>query len=121
MDTILREARRHRRHRRIRKKVTGTSERPRLVVHRSHLNLGAQIVDDGAGRTLVSCSTLQSEFRKSHPKGGNVEGARILGERLAETALAAGIKTVVLDRGGYPYHGRIKALADGARTKGLQF
>ena len=121
MKTSFRESQRLRRHRRGRKKVMGSPERPRLVVHRSHLNLTAQIVDDFAGRTLVSWSTLQEKFRKASPKGGNLAGAKILGGQIAEAALAAGIKAVVLDRGGYPYHGRIKALAEGAREKGLQF
>lgn len=121
METVLREAQRLRRHRRVRKEVVGTGERPRLAVHRSHLNLFAQIIDDMAGRTLVSGSTLEPGFRKAFPQGGNLETARILGEQVAKAALAAGIKTVVFDRGGYPYHGRIKALADGARAKGLQF
>lgn len=108
------------RHRRIRKRVSGTPERPRLVVHRSHLNLYAQLVDDAAGRTLVSCSTLDENFRRGCPKGGNVQTARLLGERLAGAALASGIQAVVFDRGGYPYHGRVQALAEGARTKGLK-
>ncbi len=121
METGLREAMRLRRHRRVRKGMVGDPERPRLVVHRSHLHLYAQIVDDMAGRTLVSCSTLQEESRKVHKKGGNVEAARALGERMAERAKAAGIRSVVFDRGGYRYHGRVKALAEAARAKGLEF
>lgn len=121
MEPALREEKRRRRHRRVRKGMVGMPERPRLVVHRSHLQLQAQIVDDMAGRTLVSCSTLQADFRKAHKKGGNVEAARHLGERVAESAKAAGIRSVVFDRGGYPYHGRVKALADAARANGLEF
>ncbi len=113
------EAQRLRRHLRIRKKVHGTVERPRLVIHRSHLNLYAQIVDDLAGKTLVAVSTMDPEFRKKNKKGGNLDAAKQLGERVAESALSAGIKKVVFDRGGYMYHGRIKALADAARQKGL--
>ena len=98
----------------------GTLERPRLVVHRSHLHLYAQIVDDQAGKTLVSCSTRHPQLRKEAPKGGNVEAAKRLGEWVAQTAVSAGIKKVVFDRGGYPYHGRVKALVEAARTKGLE-
>jgi len=121
MDPIEKEKRRWKRRRRVRKKVSGTPERPRLSVYRSHLNLYAQLIDDATGRTLVSASTLQPEFKKIYPKGGDVEAARRLGEHLAGLALAAGITQVVFDRGGYPYHGRIKALAEAAREKGLQF
>ncbi len=79
----------------------------------------AQIVDDLAGKTLLSVSTMDPEFRKKSKKGGNLDAAKLLGERVAESALSAGIKKVVFDRGGYMYHGRIKALADAARQKGL--
>ena len=120
LETVQREHSRTRRHLRIRKKVSGTQERPRLVVHRSHLHLYAQLVDDLASRTLLTCSTLHPEFRRKFPKGGNVEAAKHLGELVAETALSAGIKKVVFDRGGYHYHGRVKALADAARVKGLE-
>ena len=118
--TSARELLRVRRHLRVRKKVTGQADRPRLVVHRSHLHLVAQIVDDMAGKTLLTCSTRQPEFRKKFSKGGNVEAAKHLGELVAQTAGAAGIKKVVFDRGGYAYHGRVKALADAARAKGLE-
>ena len=117
--TSVRELKRARRHLRVRKKVSGGSDRPRLVVHRSHLHLVAQIVDDMAGRTLLTCSTRQAEFRTKFPKGGNVEAAKQLGELVAQSAPAAGIKKVVFDRGGYAYHGRVKALAEAARAKGL--
>ncbi len=119
METAQRELQRRRRHLRVRKRVVGLPERPRLVVHRSHLHLYAQVVDDRAGKTLLACSTLQPEFRKLHAKGGNVQAARMLGEKVAQSALSAGIKRVVFDRGGYAYHGRVKALADAAREKGL--
>ena len=119
-ETSAREVSRLRRHSRIRKKVTGGADRPRMVVHRSHLHLVAQIVDDLAGKTLLTCSTRQSDFKKKFPKGGNVEAAKQLGGLVAQSAVAAGIKKVVFDRGGYGYHGRVKALADGARAKGLE-
>ena len=118
--TSARELKLARRHHRVRKKVRGAPERPRLVVHRSHLHLTAQIVDDIAGRTLLTCSTKQADFQKKFPKGGNVEAAKHLGELVAQSAVAVGIKKVVFDRGGYAYHGRVKALADAARTKGLE-
>ena len=105
-----------RRHRRFRKKVAGTSDRPRLVVRRSHKNLYVQLVDDQAGKTLVGCSTLKEKF-----PGGDVTSAQRLGELVAQAAIAAGLKRVVFDRGGYRYHGRVKALADAARAKGLEF
>ncbi len=112
------ETGRLRRHRRIRKKMAGRSERPRLVVHRSHKNLYAQLIDDMTGRTLGSCSTLDEAFEGN---GGNTAAAQRLGEWVAKAAAAAGIKRVVFDRGGYRYHGRVKALADAARAKGLEF
>ncbi|MBI3322345.1 MAG: 50S ribosomal protein L18 [Candidatus Omnitrophica bacterium] len=117
----MREAGRKRRHVRLRKRVQGSSERPRLVVHRSHLHLYAQMVDDFAGKTLLSCSTQDAEFRKQAAKGGTLEAAKRLGEALAKEASGAGIKKVVFDRGGYVYHGRVKALADAAREHGLEF
>ena len=120
MKTSQREFSLHRRHLRVRKKVSGTQERPRLAVHRSHLHLYAQLIDDLAGKTLLSRSTLQSEFKRHSKKGGNVEAAKRLGELVAEAALSAGIKKVVFDRGGYLYHGRVRALADAARSKGLE-
>ena len=119
-NTSVRESKLARRHARVRKKVTGSPERPRLVVHRSHLHLVAQIVDDVAGKTVLTCSTRHADFKKKFPKGGNVEAAKQLGEFVAQSAVAAGIKKVVFDRGGYGYHGRVKAVADGARAKGLE-
>lgn len=116
-----RELKRTRRHLHVRKKVAGGPDRPRLVVHRSHLHLVAQIVEDTAGRTLLTCSTRHPDFQKKFSKkGGNVEAAKHLGEMVAQSAIASGIKKVVFDRGGYAYHGRVKALADSARAKGLE-
>ena len=116
-----REQGRLRRHRRVRSRVHGVAERPRLVVHRSHLNLLAQIVDDLSGKTLMTCTTLQDGLKGKTRNRGNVEAAKRLGERVAEQALSAGICKVVFDRGGYSYHGRVKALAEAARAKGLDF
>lgn len=110
---------RARRHFRLRKKVTGTAVRPRLVVTRSTRHISAQIVDDTVGHTLVSASTLDASLRGS--EGKKSEQARKVGELLAQRAKAAGIESVVFDRGGNAYAGRIAALADGAREGGLQF
>jgi large subunit ribosomal protein L18 len=119
---------RFRRKKRIRKKVLGTQERPRLVVFRSKKQIYAQIVDDLSGHTLVACSSLTPEVREKikelKEKGevkNKVEAAFIVGKALAEKALGKGIAKVVFDRGGYKYHGRVKALADGARSGGLEF
>ncbi len=116
-----RELGRQRRHRRIRKRVIGLPERPRLCVHRSDKHLYAQIIDDFQGRVLVGISTLDPALRKRLPTGGNVEAAVQLGRRVAEAAKQQGISRVVFDRGGHIYHGRIKALADAAREGGLEF
>ncbi len=115
-----REAGRRRRHIRLRKRVSGSAARPRLVVHRSHLHLYAQVVDDLAGKTLLACSTQDPELRRQGSKGGALEAAKRLGQALAKEASGAGIKKVVFDRGGYMYHGRVKALADSAREHGLE-
>ena len=120
MGLHMREALLRRRHARVRKKLSGTSQRPRLVVHRSHLHLYAQLVDDTTGKTLLGCSSLQKEFRKRLQKGGNLEAAKHLGEVIAQSAKNAGITKVVFDRGGYLYHGRVKALTDAARAQGLE-
>ncbi len=104
-------------HRRIRKKVHGTAERPRLAVFRSLKHIYAQIIDDESGRTLVAASTLEKDLRSE--KNGNIEAARRVGKAIAEKALAAGITKVVFDRGGYVYHGRVKALIEAAREAGL--
>jgi len=105
------------RHRRVRGKISGTSERPRLCVYRSLSNIYAQLIDDVSGKTLVSASTLEDGFEY----GGNKSAAHQVGENIAKRAVAAGYETVVFDRGGYLYHGRIKELADGARAAGLKF
>ncbi|VTR76915.1 MULTISPECIES: 50S ribosomal protein L18 [Cellulomonas] len=108
---------RKRRHLRLRKKVAGTAARPRLVVTRSNRNLVAQVVDDAVGRTLVSASTLEADLRGG--EGDKTAKARRVGELIAERAKAAGIDAVVFDRGGNKYHGRVAAVADGAREGGL--
>ncbi len=113
-----RKEQRERRHLRVRKKISGTTERPRLCVYRSEKNIYAQIVDDVAGRTLVAASSVEKGFEKL---GSNKEGAKLVGEAIAKRALENGIKDVVFDRGGYIYHGRVKELAEGAREAGLQF
>ena len=111
-------AARVRRHLRVRKKVTGSPSRPRLVVNRSARHMFAQIVDDSAGRTVASASTMEAAIRSA--EGDKTAKARQVGELLARRAAEAGIAAVVFDRGGYRYHGRIAALADGAREGGLQ-
>jgi len=110
-----------RRHRRIRKKVFGTPERPRLSVYGSLKHMYAQIIDDMKGHTLVAASTLDKEIRGEIKHGGNVEAAKRVGQLIAKRAVEKGIKKVVFDRGGFRYHGRIKALADAAREAGLEF
>lgn len=113
---------REKRHRRIRRKIVGTTERPRLSVRRSINHLYAQIVDDTAGKTLIQLSTLSADLKDKVSKGsGNVKGASLLGTVLAEKCKKEGITKVVFDRAGYLYHGRIKALADAARKGGLSF
>jgi len=114
---------RRRRHQRLRNKIEGSAERPRLVVFRSLRNIEGQIVDDDAGRTLIGLSTLSGELKDFAAEGGNkrVERAHAAGKLLAERAKAQGIDTVVFDRGGYRYHGRVKAFAEGAREGGLTF
>jgi len=104
-------------HRRIRRKVKGSSERPRLAVYRSLNHIYAQVVDDQLGKTIVSASTTEKDLRGS--TGGNLDAARRIGKAIAERALEKGIESVVFDRGGYLYHGRIKALTDAARAAGL--
>src|SRR6266508_6410511 len=116
MTVLTKPQARTRRHRRIRGKVTGTAERPRLVVSRSNKGIAAQLVDDQAGRTLAAASWLG--LPKSF-KGNKTEQAAAVGTLVASRAKAAGIERVVFDRGGYLYHGRVKALADGAREGGL--
>ena len=106
------------RHGRVRGKISGTAERPRLCVFRSESNIYAQIIDDVAGNTLVSASSVEKGFEGN---GSNIEAAKKIGAVIAERALKKGIEDVVFDRGGYIYHGRVQALADGAREGGLKF
>ena len=112
---------REQRHLRVRKTVHGTPERPRLNVYRSLSNVYAQIIDDTVGKTLVSASTLDKDITEKLTATGNKEAARLVGKIVAERALEKGIETVVFDRGGYIYHGRVKELAEGAREGGLKF
>jgi large subunit ribosomal protein L18 len=118
MATLTVRQARERRHRRVRRKIAGTAERPRLVVHRSNRGIEAQLVDDVEGKTLASASHLGV---KKTFKGNKSEQAAEVGKQLAAAAKKAGIDTVVFDRGGYLYHGRVKALADAAREGGLSF
>src|SRR6266571_7020971 len=118
MTTLTVRESRRRRHRRVRGKVRGTAERPRLVVSRSNKGISAQLVDDMDGKTLASASWLQL---KKSVKGNKTEQATEVGKLLAQNAKQAGVEVVVFDRGGYLYHGRIKALADAAREGGLKF
>ena len=118
-----RRLQRQRRHARIRKRVHGTGDRPRLAVHRSIRNIQGQLIDDDSGRTLMGLSTLAPELRDAAPGEGNrkVEAARAAGRLLAERACEHGLTTVVFDRGGFRYHGRVRAFAEGARAGGLSF
>ena len=109
---------RKKRHVRVRGKISGTAECPRLNVYRSLSNIYAQLIDDEAGVTLAQASTVEKDFAQY---GGNVEAAKAVGKKLAERATEKGIKECVFDRGGYVYHGRVQALADGAREGGLEF
>jgi large subunit ribosomal protein L18 len=119
VSTKQKQEARQRRHRRVRKMVRGSSQRPRLAVHRSNRHITAQVIDDAAGRTLASASTVEADLR-----GGptaNKEAAARVGELVAERAKAAGVSKVVFDRGGFLYHGRVAAVADAARKAGLEF
>ena len=118
VSKVNKNAMRMKRHVRVRGKVSGTPERPRLNVFRSNANIYAQIIDDVNGVTLVSANTLEKEFEGAT---GNIEAAKKVGQILAERAKAKGIDQVVFDRGGYIYHGRVAALAEGAREAGLEF
>lgn len=121
MAKDCKETARRRRHLRVRKKIYGTPERPRLNVYRSLNHIYAQVIDDLNGCTLAAASSLDPELRQKLKSGGNKEAARLVGEIVAQRALERGIDKVVFDRGGYLYHGRVKALAEGAREKGLNF
>jgi len=114
-------ASRERRHRRIRKRVVGSAERPRLCVFKSACHIYAQIIDDGLGKTLAAASTLSTEVKEKAKTINKTDAARLVGEVLATRALAARVDRVIFDRGGYKFHGRVKALATGAREKGLKF
>lgn len=109
------------RHARVRKKVSGTPERPRLNVFRSLSNMYAQVIDDVTGNTLASASTLDKEIKEKVANAANKEAAKLVGELVATRAIENGIKEVIFDRGGYIYHGRVKELAEGAREAGLKF
>nr|WP_330394155.1 50S ribosomal protein L18 [Lachnoclostridium sp. An181] len=108
-------------HRKLRNRFSGTAERPRLAVFRSNNHMYAQIIDDTVGNTLVSASTLQKDVKAELEKTNNVDAAAYLGTVIAKKAIEKGIKTVVFDRGGFIYHGKVKALADAAREAGLEF
>jgi len=118
---LSRDLHRRRVHARVRTKVSGTTERPRLCVYRSLGHIYAQVIDDRSGKTLVSASSVDKETKKNLKGGGNVAAAKVIGKVIAERAKSAGVSKVVFDRGGYKYHGRVKALADAAREAGLQF
>ena len=118
---LSREAHRRRIHVRMRRRITGTEERPRLCVHRSSRHIRAQVVNDQTGRTIVSASSLDSEVRAMIKGGGNIAASKIVGKVIAERARAKGVEKVVFDRGGYQYHGRVQAIAEAAREAGLKF
>ena len=118
---LSRNGHRQRIHMRIRQVIAGTTERPRLCVFRSLRHIHAQVINDAEGRTLASASSIDGEVRKQIKGGGNVAAAKMIGKVLAERAKAAGVEKVVFDRGGYQYHGRVRALADAAREAGLKF
>ena len=118
---LSKDAHRQRVHARVRTKVAGTPERPRLCVYRSVGHIYVQVIDDRGGRTLCSASSVDKETKKGLKGGGNIAAAKNVGKIIAERAKAAGVSKVVFDRGGYKFHGRVKALADAAREAGLQF
>ena len=109
------------RHYRLRKRLSGTPERPRLAVFRSHHHIYAQVIDDAAGNTLAAASTLDPDLRDQPPTSGKIDNATAVGTSIAKKSKDAGIERVVFDRGGYAYHGRVKALAEAAREAGLEF
>jgi large subunit ribosomal protein L18 len=112
---------RRRIHKRIRAKISGNSSRPRLCVYRSLNNMYAQVIDDTQGKTLATASTVEKEIKNDLKHTGNIEASILLGKKIAERAKAKGIETIVFDRGGYLYHGRVKAVAEAARESGLKF
>lgn len=125
----LKSKRRWRRHKHLRRKLVGTSEKPRLAVFRSANYIYCQVIDDTfvdakgnrSGKTIVGCSSRNADIKKNCKNGGNIEAARLVGAKIAELAKEKGVTKVAFDRGGYLYHGRVKALADAAREAGLQF
>lgn len=119
INKISKNTKRQKRHLRIRNTISGTTEKPRLNVFRSNKQIYAQIIDDVNGVTLCSASSLEKECNVEN--GGNLSAATLVGDLIAKRAIAANVKTVVFDRGGYLYHGRVKALADAARAAGLEF
>lgn len=121
MTRKSREDMRKRRHLRVRKNLSGTSERPRLNVYRSLAHIYAQVIDDTTGHTLASASTIDPEVKVQIADKTKAEAAKVVGETVAKRAQEAGVKAVVFDRGGYAYHGRVQALADAAREAGLEF
>jgi large subunit ribosomal protein L18 len=122
MDKLkAKQAKLERRQRRVRAKMSGTAARPRLRVTRTNGHIYAQVIDDVAGSTLVAASSVDAEVKAGLKNGANIDAAKAVGEALGRRALEAGIKEVVFDRGGRIYHGRVKALADGARSAGLEF
>ena len=121
MANTSRNDRRLKRHARVRKNVFGTPEKPRMCVFRSNANISVQIIDDVNGKTLVSASSLDKDLKKEIAYGGNKDAAKAVGKSIGEKAVAAGIKEVCFDRGGYLFHGRVKELADAAREAGLEF
>jgi len=121
MEAKVRELKRKARHTRIRKKVVGTAEQPRMSLHRSHRNLFVQVVNDTAGKVVLGMSTLSKNFRSDKPYSGNIDAATAFGDAVAAKALEKGIKQVSFDRGGYLYHGRVKAFAEAARKGGMEF
>ncbi len=118
---LTRSAHRRQLHRRVRRRVRGTAQRPRLAVFRSLRHVYAQLIDDQTGRTAASASSVDPEFLKQLKTGGNIAAAKLVGKLIGERARAAGHTQAVFDRGGYQYHGRVKALAEAARASGLEF
>jgi large subunit ribosomal protein L18 len=116
-----RAAAREKRHYRLRNHISGTAERPRLAVFRSNMHIYAQIIDDTVGNTICAASTMEADVKAKLEHTNDVEAAKVVGETVAKKALEKGITTVVFDRGGYVYHGKVQALADAAREAGLQF
>ena len=118
---LRKELLRSKRHKRVRKTVVGTAEKPRLNVFRSLCHVYAQVVDDTVGKTLAAASTLDGEIKTQIKNGGNMDAAKLVGQLVGKRAKEKGVEAVVFDRGGYKYHGRVAALADGAREAGLKF